>query len=103
MAITGDEGGFIPLGEAAAWTANFRQSSGGGTKAHLFGKHKIRELIDHPDCVAIRAYYAIDFNGDRQLVLIGVDADEKDIVATGVALDQSYPCPSHCDITSILN
>jgi hypothetical protein len=103
MAINGDEGGFIPLGEAAAWTANYRLQSAGSTRAHLWGVNRIQELMADPRCVGIRAYYAIDFNGDKQLVLIGVDKEEKDIVDTGVALDQSFPCPSCCDITSPLN
>jgi hypothetical protein len=102
MAITGDEGGFIPLDEAVIWTANFRQQTG-GTRAHLFGLNKLKELTADPRCVGVRAYYAIDYAGEKQLILVGVDALERDILDTGKLLDQSFPCPSACDFTSPLN
>jgi hypothetical protein len=103
MALNGDEGGFIPLDEAVIWTANYRNSDPGATRAHFFGIHKILQLLGQDNCVGIRVYYAINTTGERQLVMVGVDAQERDILATGVVLDQSFPCPSCCDALSPLN
>jgi hypothetical protein len=60
------------------------------------------EILNQENCVGIRAYYGIDGDGNKQLVFVGADQDEKDLFS-GVILDKSVPCPNYCDSYSPLN
>lgn len=107
--FNGSEGGPISLETAKKWTANYRATiKPGETEAHYFGHESIRRVLDESRSVGIRAYYAIDDNGKKQLLLVGVDEDGNDLLpqAAGSAsaqadgdpiiVDQSFPCPPYC-------
>lgn len=103
MSFNGNESSPIDLTDAEAWTENYRNSvTPGTTKAHFFGKNKLMTILNQTGCMGIRAYYAIDNNGDKQLVLVGANADEQDMYE-GVILDRATPCPTSCDQNSPLN
>lgn len=105
--FNGSEGGPIPLPTAKQWTANYRATiKHGETEAHYFGGDIIRRLLEEDKSVGIRAYYAIDDDGKKQLLLVGVDAEgnnllPKETAATKstddpIIVDKSYPCPNYC-------
>jgi hypothetical protein len=105
MSFTGNESHIITLQEATDWTKNYRDienEDGSKTKAHFFGINKLNQILNQEGCVGIRAYYAIDDDGQKQLVLVGAMENEEDIYE-GVILDKSVPCPSHCAALSPLN
>ncbi|WP_299702182.1 hypothetical protein [uncultured Pontibacter sp.] len=95
MKITGKEGGPIDRAQAKRWTASYRASGRGKTNAHLFGGETVRKLLEQDGCVGMRIYYALDDNGEQQLLLVGTDADGNDLVE-GEILDHSTPCPPDC-------
>jgi hypothetical protein len=112
--FNGTESGPIPLPTAKQWTANYRASiKPGETEAHYFGGDTIRKLLDEDKSVGIRAYYAIDDQGKKQLLLVGVDEDgnnllPKDETAKSteddgdpVIVNHSYPCPPYCSATPL--
>ena len=105
--FNGSEGGPISLETAKKWTANYRATiKPGETEAHYFGGGIIRRLLDENRSVGIRAYYAIDDNGKKQLLLVGVDEDgnnllpeegsAKAVEGDPIIVDYSYPCPPYC-------
>jgi hypothetical protein len=106
--FNGSEGGPISLETAKKWTANYRATiKPGETEAHYFGHEIIRRLLDEGRSVGIRAYYAIDDFGKKQLLLVGVDVDGNNLLpkegtanAVGdggpIIVDQSAPCPPVC-------
>lgn len=108
--FNGSEGGPISLETAKKWTANYRATiKPGETEAHYFGHESIRRVLDESRSVGIRAYYAIDDNGKKQLLLVGVDEDGNNLLpkeegasnaapAEGdpVVVNHSYPCPPYC-------
>lgn len=103
MPFDGNESSPISLTDAEAWTANYRNSvTPGTTKAHFFGKNKLMNILNQSGCVGIRAYYAIDNTGAKQLVFVGANENEEDLY-NGVILDNSIPCPDSCDLNSPLN
>lgn len=102
MSFTGDESSAITLTDGGAWTKTYRDANPTAVKGHFFGKNKLQTLISQQGCVGIRAYYAIDNLGAKQLVLVGVDANENDLY-NGVILDRSYPCPTSCGVSNPLN
>jgi hypothetical protein len=50
----------------------------------------------------MRMYYALDENGNKQLVLVGVDANGDDITS-GYIADHLLPCPHSCSQKNQLN
>lgn len=107
--FNGSEGGPIPLPTARQWTANYRATiKPGETEAHYFGADIIQRLLDEDGSVGIRMYYAIDDQGKKQLLLVGVDEDGNNLLpvegaakstedeGAPIIVDQSFPCPPHC-------
>lgn len=101
MEFTGNEAEQIPLDLGCKWTARFRELAPEATKAHFFGKNILMSILNQEGCMGIRAYNAIDDDGKRQLVYVGVNAQGVDLVS-GIIAERSIPCPPFCDMTSPL-
>lgn len=94
----------IDLETAKLWASNYRGKNQGETRSHFFGLEIIQQILNESGCVGIRIYYAIDEKGEKKLLLVGVDAEGKDILPTTTLLegdgniiaDFSYPCPTYC-------
>lgn len=99
MAFTGNEEHSISLDDASKLTKNYRESMilGG-----FFGKETLLKILDQEDCVGIRIYNALDEDRTPQFVLVGVDADEKDM-EKGELAERSILCPPRCGPISKLN
>jgi hypothetical protein len=103
MSFDGNEGKVVSLEEAAIWTANFRNSiQPGETIAHFIGKNKLLELLEQENCVGVRIYYGLDEIGEKNLVFVGADEDENDLV-DGVILEFAVKCPPKCSEKNDLN
>ena len=94
---TGAEGAAIDLKDAARWTARYRNgiTNPETARAHMFGNNIIDQLLDQPGCVGMRMYYALNDEGVKQLILVGVDAEGNDM-EDGVVVDGSRICPPDC-------
>ena len=101
MAFDGTEGGAIPLADASAMTKEYRQRNPNQTIAHFFGKDIIQEVLDQEGCVGARFYYGTDEDGNKQIVMVGADSDENDII--GIVADMTFPCPNTCSNPNPLN
>jgi hypothetical protein len=104
--FNGSEGDPIDLATAQNWTAHYRATTNpDDIQAHFFGSEILRQLLDEPGCVGIRMYYAIDDDGSKKLLLVGVDSHGENLLpaANGkldgggnIIVDYSYPCPDYC-------
>ena len=101
MTFDGTEGGQIPLVDAAGMTANYRNQNPDSTLAHFFGKDIINQILSQNGCVGIRMYYGIDSDDEKQLLLVGTDANGDDM--TDLVADLSSPCPRACGKENSLN
>lgn len=101
MSFDGTEGGSISQSVAAAMTAEYRRLNPNQTKAHFMGKDILQDILDQEGCEGIRVYYGIDTNGEKQMVFVGADSNEEDIL--DLIGDLSKPCPKYCGINSPLN
>ena len=101
MSFTGDESVAITLTEGAAMTKAYRDANPTAIKGHFFGINKINTILSQRGCVGVRIYYGLD-NGIKQLVMVGVDANQNDL-CNGIILDRSSPCPTYCGMTNALN
>lgn len=102
MAFDGTEGEQISLNEAASITANHRSANPNGVWGHFMGKEILMAILNQSGCVGIRCYHAIGTDGNKQLVYVGVDQNENDII-TGIIADRCKPCPSFCSVQNPLN
>ena len=103
MSFTGNENHDIPLATASEWTKNYRDASPSGvTLAHYFGQEAINSVLAQEGCVGLRFYYAINDQGQKELIIVGVDASENDLYQ-GIILDRSYKCPQACGASNPLN
>lgn len=105
MAFTGSEQHEISFEVGGALTKKYRdQMAPGQRKGGFFGSEAIQALLNQDHCVGIRYYYGLDKNGKQELVLVGTDANENDLVGEGnLCMDVSIPCPDRCGENNILN
>ncbi len=101
MAFDGTEGGAIPLADGSAMTNEYRRRNPNERLAHFFGRNILQEILEQENCVGIRIYYGINEAGERELILVGADADENDIL--DLVADVSTPCPHACASPNPLN
>jgi len=102
MSFTGKEDHNISLATAAEWTANFRATNPPAPSAHFYGKNAIQAILNQPNCVGIRVYYALDSAGVKQLIIVGAKSDESDLY-DGLLAERSAPCPPYCGSGNPLN
>jgi hypothetical protein len=99
--ITGKEGAEIDLNVAVDWTKNHRHRHPGGILSQFFGIEILQRLLNQPDCLGIRIYYAnskplngwqrffvsvgnffikvvADAEGEKHFILSGVTKEGKD-------------------------
>ena len=93
----------IDLAAAAALTRRHREEAGkGAQRAGSLHADQVRQLLAQPGCVALRIYYGKTETGEETLVLVGVDANDKELTG-GVLLEEIFPCPPFCTEDSSLN
>jgi hypothetical protein len=103
MTITGNEDHSIDLETASDWTENYRNSvSTGAIIAHAFGKSDILAILNQEDCTGMRLYYALDGDGEQQIIVVGVDINGDDLYE-GLLAERSIRCPPSCGATNPLN
>lgn len=72
--------------------------------AHFMGRNIIENILSQPGCVGIRFFHGLNELGIRQLVLVGVDKDGKNILEykigdekhKGIVADMAKACPPYC-------
>lgn len=103
MSFTGNEDHSISLNDAAKLTKRYRDSvPTGSTIAHFFGKDAIQAILNQENCVGIRIYYGLNADDVKQLVAVGVTADENDMF-NGLLAEKSFLCPAQCSTNNPLN
>ncbi len=103
--FTGTEDNEISYNDAAQLTQNYRDAQTPGSnyvKGEYFSKASLESVLDQSECVGIRIYYGLDENNVQRLVIVGVDANENDLV-TGVILEHGIMCPPICGVPNNLN
>lgn len=92
---------WIDLKSAAELTARWRKHNANAPKAMGFERAALDRILKQDGCVAVRCYYAQKADESWTLVLVGVDAEGKDLTAGEIA-EEAQPCPPWCDDRSPL-
>jgi hypothetical protein len=113
----------ISLEEAKKMIKKFRDEKDKIVKDEHRGKHLLPNcesfdrtafdaLLRREDCKGVRIYYGMKETSHIHAVIVGIDADGKDILPVAGAamdsidppiIDKGLPCPDHCPDTSDLN
>ena len=102
MAFDGTEGQQISTTDGAALTAAHRMANPSDLLGHFVGKDILNQILAQTGCMGIRFYHGLDSSGNRKLVLVGVDANENDLVS-GIVADKGSPCPPLPPTSNALN
>ncbi len=94
MAFDGTEGSQITLQDGAVMTASHRAANPNARLGHFMGKDILNQILAQAGCMGIRMYHGLDTRGNRELVFVGVDANENDMTS-GIVADMSKPCPPY--------
>jgi|WetSurMetagenome_2_1015567.scaffolds.fasta_scaffold166631_1 hypothetical protein len=80
--------------------ANFRKNpQAPKSQGASFNRGAFDKILAQNGCEEIKMYWAQEKDGKFTVVLVGVDAAGKDMVA-GSIMEMSRPCPPWCDATS---
>ncbi|MGK0449093.1 MAG: hypothetical protein ACJA2M_002896, partial [Polaribacter sp.] len=77
-------------------------------KAFNIPKIDLQEVLAEVGVASVRAYLGVDDNNVEKLMIVGVDANNKDMITVaydgdGDIYDFTDPCPDLCDPDSPLN
>jgi polyphosphate kinase 2 (PPK2 family) len=87
------------LSEGLQLVANFRKDpQAPKSQGTSFNRGAFDKILAQPGCERIKMYWAQE-NGKFTVVLVGVDAAGKDMLA-GSIMERSMVCPPFCSITS---
>ena len=92
----------ISLEAASARTKNYRDNNPDQIIGHYFGGDAISAILAQTGCVGVRIKYALNDEGIKQLIVVGVDAFHKDMI-NGILAERSINCPPTCGIENPLN
>ncbi len=98
---TGHENHAITAEYAQKLISNFRSGVTAGTiLGEYFGRDAIIAMLNQPECVGMRIYYAKNESGKPVLVLVGVDKKGRDMT-NGIINEVGSICPPICDWESV--
>ncbi|GAB3227568.1 hypothetical protein GCM10027346_11080 [Hymenobacter seoulensis] len=115
------------LDQASDWTRRYREQHDGRVKGHIFSRATLEAILAQPNCEGVRVYYGRDEQNDRRLIMVGIDAQDNDLLETPLPAAQSFaaldtteespmmaatdagtvgpgkPCPPYCSTENTLN
>ena len=101
--FTGMEDHHITAEEAGTLTRNYRMAAGrGAVKGRYFSRVSIEQLLMQDEVVGVRYYYAEDAQGRPQMVLVGVDAQGRDLTE-GFVIGNGLPISRFHEVPNALN
>lgn len=105
MKLDENTGGIITLEHAKKLVIAFETKYNGEINSSFIGSKNIEDIMKQDGCVGLRIYNGYDEEKQRiSLVLIGIDADGKEILDDGIIYDDLAVCPPICPIeTSLMN
>jgi hypothetical protein len=96
--LTGKEGAEIEVTVASDWTKNHRHRNPGGVVSQFFGREILERILQQPDCVGLRIYYANSkpLSGWQRFVKRSLPKDEGEVhlVLAGVTSDGTDQIPA---------
>ncbi len=94
--LTGNEKHEVDLATAMRYINNYKTNPKvPSIKGGFLARNAFEKLLAQPGVIGIRIYYAQLDDGTPTFVLVGVDANGKDM-NSGLLLERIWPCPPFC-------
>ena len=94
--FTGKEPHEIPAEQAKAYVRKWREKAPKGRmRGGFFGREVLEKILAQPGCVGFRIYHATHAKGHDTFVIVGADADGRDLWSGSIA-EEAIPCPPSC-------
>ena len=102
MELDVNTGSIITQEKAKALITAFESKFPGEVTSSFIGANNLKNILDQNNCIGLRIYNGYDeVNEKISLVLVGVDADEKEILENGLIVDEMVTCPPRCPIDGL--
>lgn len=102
MKLDVNTGSIITQEEAKALIKAFKAKFPGEVTSSFIGANNVKNILEQKNCIGVRIHNGYDeVNKKISLVLVGLDADEKEILENGLILDQMVTCPPRCSIDGL--
>lgn len=102
MKLDVNTGSIITQEEAKALIKAFKAKFPGEVTSSFIGANNVKNILEQKNCIGVRIHNGYDeVNKKISLVLVGVDADEKEILEGGLIYDQVITCPPICSIDGL--
>ena len=84
-------GSIITQEEAKALITAFKTKFPGEVTSSFIGANGVKNILDQENCIGIRIYNGYDVENEKiSLVLVGVDAEEKEILENGIIYETRF-------------
>ncbi|WP_333809336.1 hypothetical protein [Flavobacterium sp.] len=95
-------GSIITEEEAKTLITAFESKFPGEVTSSFIGANNVKNILEQENCIGVRIYNGYDdLNSKISLVLVGIDAEEKEILENGLIYDQVITCPPICPIDGL--
>jgi hypothetical protein len=101
MSFYGTEGEFYSPREAGEFTRRYREAKINPIEGGFIGREKLQAILDQDGCMGIRVYLGLDEDNSMNLVFVGADAEQNDIM--NVIVERIPKCPPNCSSLNELN
>jgi hypothetical protein len=97
MKLDVNTGSIITQEEAKVLITAFKTKFPQEVTSSFIGANNVKNILDQENCIGVRIHNGYDAVNEKiSLVLVGVDADEKEILGNGVIYDKMLQCPTFC-------
>lgn len=102
MRLDANIGSIITELEAKELIHSFETKFPDEIKSSFIGADNIESILAQENCIGIRIYNGYDSeNKKMNLVFVGVDNEEKEILQNGIIYDKLLQCPPYCPIDGL--
>jgi hypothetical protein len=96
MKLDVNTGSIITQEEAKALIKAFKAKFPGEVTSSFIGANNVKNILEQKNCIGVRIHNGYDeVNKKISLVLVGVDADEKEILENGIIYDRIATNPPY--------
>lgn len=80
MAFDGTEGEFYTPEKAGEFTRRYRNARINPVEGCFIGREKLQAILNQPNCVGVRVYFGMDSDNTMNMVFVGADNNQNDIL-----------------------
>lgn len=97
MSLNPNTGSIITKEEAQTLIAAFGKKFPGEVVASFIGENNVKQILEQNNCIGLRIYNGYnDVEKKISLVMVGVDAEEQDMLDGNIIYDKMVTCPPIC-------